>query len=183
MESLNTFNQSLRQLTNALTQTFEITQFERFFAAGGLVLQIIIGLGFVLCCLLLSRLWFRFFEFPKLLLICQQETSLLNAFQVINKARQSLQYSMWLISTSISICPLLGLMGTVVGMIEIFDSIAVNGVSDPQVLAAGVAKAILPTMAGMVIAISAMFLFAYIKRWMMRQRSLLEQLWLSKERA
>ncbi len=180
MSNLN-IEQGADEFLSALVRLFNVSQFERFFAAGGVVLQIIVGLGFVLCCLLLSRLWFRFFEFPKLLQVCQQETKVLSAFKIIGKARQSLQHSMWLISTSISICPLLGLMGTVVGMIEIFDSIAVEGVSDPQLLAAGVAKAILPTMAGMVIAISAMFLFAYIKRWVIRQRSVLEQLLLTKE--
>ena len=175
------FEQHLDEFMAAFIHLFEVSQFERFFAAGGVVLQIIVGLGFLLCCLLLSRLWFRFFEFPKLLQVCQQEACLIPAFKAISQTRQSLQHSMWLIGTSISICPLLGLMGTVVGMIEIFDSIAVEGVSDPQLLAAGVAKAILPTMAGMVVAISAMFLFAYIKRWVIRQRSVLEQLLLAKE--
>lgn len=176
-EALPLFN----QLLEALLDIFEVSQFERFFAAGGLVLQILIGLGFVLFCLLLSRLWFRFFEFPKLLLACQSESTVMGAYKSINKTRQLLAQSMWLIRTTISVCPLLGLMGTVVGMIEIFDTIALNGVNDPQVLASGVARAILPTMAGMVIAISAMFLFAYIKRWAVRQRSVLEQLSLAKE--
>jgi biopolymer transport protein ExbB len=169
------------EILYALLETFEISHFERFFAAGGVVLQVLIGLGFVLFCLLLSRLWFRFFEFPKMLLICQSETSGVGAFKSVYKARQLLAQSMWLIRTTISVCPLLGLMGTVVGMIDIFDTIAINGVNDPQVLASGVARAILPTMAGMVIAISAMFLFAYIKRWSARQRSVLVQLSLAKE--
>ncbi|MEH6446351.1 MAG: MotA/TolQ/ExbB proton channel family protein [Oceanospirillaceae bacterium] len=153
-----------------------ITQINLFLQTGGLVLQVLTLVAFVLFCMLLARLWFRFFEFPKTLRQCKKATNLAGFTLVENSAQLALQQSMSLIRTTINVCPLLGLVGTVVGMIEIFDVIALKGVSSAQLLAAGVAKAILPTMAGMVIAISAMFIFAYIQRWVVKQRRVLTKL-------
>jgi biopolymer transport protein ExbB len=153
-----------------------ITQINLFLQTGGLVLQVLTLVAFVLFCMLLTRLWFRFFEFPKTLRQCQSAENLASFTLVENSAQLALQQSMSLIRTTINACPLLGLVGTVVGMIEIFDVIALKGVSSAQLLAAGVAKAILPTMAGMVIAISAMFIFAYIQRWVVKQRRVLTKL-------
>ena len=62
-----------------------------------------------------------------------------------------------MIQTLVALCPLLGLMGTVTGMIVIFDVMATVGGSSPRAMAAGVAKATLTTMAGMVGALSGIF--------------------------
>lgn len=153
-----------------------LTQIERFFAAGGVILQALLVLGFILFSMMFARVWFRFVEFPAMIAQCRSATNYASFSRAAHQTGQALQQSMSLIRTTISVCPLLGLMGTVVGMIEIFDVIAMSGVANAQQLAAGVAKAILPTMAGMVIAISAMFMFAYIKRWVVRQRAYLIQL-------
>lgn len=75
---------------------------------------------------------------------------------VIHKANQSLQRNLGLLRTLIKLCPLLGLLGTVVGMLEIFDAVAITGGTNPRATAAGVSKAIITTMAGMVVAISAL---------------------------
>ena len=58
-----------------------------------------------------------------------------------------------LIGTLIKICPLLGLLGTVVGMLEVFDALAATGSNNPRSMAAGVSKATVSTLAGMVVAI------------------------------
>lgn len=75
---------------------------------------------------------------------------------IIHKANQSLQRNLGLLRTLIKLCPLLGLLGTVVGMLEIFDAVAITGGTNPRATAAGVSKAIITTMAGMVVAISAL---------------------------
>jgi biopolymer transport protein ExbB len=62
-----------------------------------------------------------------------------------------------MIRTLARLCPLFGLMGTVTGMIIIFDVMATTGSSSPKAMAAGVAKATLTTMAGMVGALSGIF--------------------------
>ena len=63
-----------------------------------------------------------------------------------------------------ALCPLLGLMGTVTGMIEVFDVMAISGTGNARSMAAGVSKATIPTMAGMVGALSGVFLVTIISR-------------------
>ena len=62
-----------------------------------------------------------------------------------------------LIKGLIALCPLLGLLGTVTGMISVFDVMAYTGTGSPRAMASGVAKATLPTMTGLVISISGLF--------------------------
>ena len=57
----------------------------------------------------------------------------------------------------IALCPMLGLLGTVYGMIEVFEVLAVLGTGNPRAMSTGVAKATIPTMAGMTIALSGLF--------------------------
>ena len=73
-----------------------------------------------------------------------------------------------------TICPLLGLIGTVTGMIEVFFVMAVSGGGDAKSMAGGVSKATIPTMAGMVGAISGIFAFNYLKSKVDRDLELLE---------
>lgn len=68
---------------------------------------------------------------------------------------------------------LLGLLGTVVGMIEVFDALAATGSSDARVIAAGVSKATLPTMAGLVAALSGFYFSTHLRR---KERRLFERL-------
>ncbi|MDP6436530.1 MAG: MotA/TolQ/ExbB proton channel family protein [Gammaproteobacteria bacterium] len=68
------------------------------------------------------------------------------------------------IQTLVALCPLLGLMGTVTGMIEVFDVMAISGTGNARSMASGVSKATIPTMAGMVGALSGVFLVTIITR-------------------
>ncbi len=54
----------------------------------------------------------------------------------------------------VAICPMLGLLGTVTGMISVFDVMATQGSSQPRLMASGISLATLPTMAGMVAALA-----------------------------
>lgn len=54
------------------------------------------------------------------------------------------------------ISPLIGLLGTVLGMVTVFDAIAVQGLGNAQVLSAGISKALVTTVAGLCIAIPAL---------------------------
>jgi len=62
-----------------------------------------------------------------------------------------------------SITPLLGLLGTVVGMIEVFATITTQGVGDAAALAGGISKALFTTAAGLSVAIPAMFFYRYLR--------------------
>jgi biopolymer transport protein ExbB len=55
-----------------------------------------------------------------------------------------------------SVAPLLGLLGTVLGMVEVFDQISTVGMGNPSVLAGGIAKALNTTVAGLCIAIPSL---------------------------
>jgi len=75
----------------------------------------------------------------------------------------------------VALCPLLGLMGTVTGMIEVFDVMAVSGTGNARSMASGVSKATIPTMAGMVGALSGVFLQTMITRTVERKVEYIEE--------
>jgi biopolymer transport protein ExbB len=77
--------------------------------------------------------------------------------RLISRFRLAANGPIPLIKTLVALCPLLGLMGTVTGMIEVFDVLAVAGTANARSMAAGVSKATIPTMAGMVGALSGVF--------------------------
>lgn len=68
------------------------------------------------------------------------------------------------LGTIASIAPLLGLLGTVVGMIKVFTAIMVNGVGDPGILAGGISEALLTTAAGLTVAIPSLIFHRYFER-------------------
>jgi len=67
------------------------------------------------------------------------------------------------LGTIASITPLLGLLGTVIGMITVFASIMENGVGDPSVLAGGISQALITTASGMSVAIPSLMFYRYFR--------------------
>jgi len=67
------------------------------------------------------------------------------------------------LGTIAAISPLLGLLGTVIGMIQAFDSITSQGVGDPKVLSGGIGVALITTAAGLLVAIPALVGFRYLR--------------------
>ena len=92
----------------------------------------------------------------------------------ISEAHHRMSQGLPLIKTLVALCPLLGLLGTVTGMIEVFDVMAVAGNGNPRAMASGVSRATIPTMAGMVAAISGMIFSVQLDRYAARQRHRLE---------
>ncbi|WP_305907932.1 MotA/TolQ/ExbB proton channel family protein [Methylomarinum sp. Ch1-1] len=68
------------------------------------------------------------------------------------------------LGTIASITPLLGLLGTVIGMIKVFSAIMVHGVGDPGVLAGGISEALITTAAGLTVAIPSLIFHRYFER-------------------
>ena len=68
-----------------------------------------------------------------------------------------LKRNIGVIRALVAICPLLGLLGTVTGMIAVFDVMTLSGSGDARAMASGVSKATVPTMAGMVAALSGVY--------------------------
>ena len=94
--------------------------------------------------------------------------------KLISQARMQINQYLPIIKTLVALCPLLGLLGTVTGMIEVFNIMAVTGGGDAKSMAGGVSRATVPTMAGMVAAISGLFANTYITRNAKRQSQFLE---------
>ncbi len=91
------------------------------------------------------------------------------------EAHNALNQHLNLIKALVSICPMLGLLGTVTGMISVFDVMANQGTSDPRLMASGISMATLPTMAGMVAALAGVFAHARIQKACHRREIALEQ--------
>ncbi|MCZ6802729.1 MAG: MotA/TolQ/ExbB proton channel family protein [Proteobacteria bacterium] len=67
------------------------------------------------------------------------------------------------LGTIASISPLLGLLGTVIGMIKVFTVITAQGVGDPSVLSEGISEALLTTAAGLSVAIPSLMFHRYFR--------------------
>ena len=78
------------------------------------------------------------------------------------------------IQTLVALCPLLGLLGTVTGMISVFQVMAASGSGNVRAMAAGVSQATVPTMAGMVGALSGVLLVTLLSRRAAREVGFLE---------
>ncbi len=67
------------------------------------------------------------------------------------------------LGTIASITPLLGLLGTVIGMIKVFAAITAHGVGNPSVLAGGISEALITTAAGLSVAIPSLIFYRYFR--------------------
>ena len=67
------------------------------------------------------------------------------------------------LGTIAAISPLLGLLGTVVGMVNVFEAITSQGVGNPAVLAGGISEALITTAAGLIVAIPALIGYRYLR--------------------
>lgn len=134
-----------------------------FFDKGGFVLYIVFAIAIFLWTLLIERYIYLSFEYKK------QKKAVLNDVKTLNvntkfkdeikrylveDSNLKLKSGLDFIKTLIIVCPLVGLLGTVTGMIEVFDVMAITGSSNVKSMANGVSMATIPTMAGMVVALS-----------------------------
>lgn len=76
----------------------------------------------------------------------------------------SLARRLWALETIVTAAPLLGLVGTVVGMMRAFKVIGSDGIVNPTAVTGGVAEALIATVVGLIIALVALFGFNYFSR-------------------
>jgi biopolymer transport protein ExbB len=81
----------------------------------------------------------------------------------IAEANRAIVGPLPLIRAVVALCPLIGLLGTVTGMIRVFEVMAVLGTGNAREMASGVSAATLPTLAGMVVALSGMYPVAHFQ--------------------
>lgn len=155
-----------------------------FMSAGGNVLWLIAILTFFMWAMAIERiLFFRAGlreEAAKALALWEgrPERKSWNAHQIrtalISRVKEKINQSLPMIQTMVALAPLLGLLGTVTGMIEVFHVMAVTGGGDAKQMAGGVSRATIPTMAGMVAALSGVFVNTYVTRVAVREGQLIE---------
>ena len=138
-----------------------------FLELGGDVLYGIMFVLFLMWTFILERLWYFYRVHPN------EKKAIVNNWEaradttswyakrireeMISKTSIALKTNVGLIKALIAICPLLGLMGTVTGMVSVFDVMTYAGTSNARAMAAGVSMATVPTMAGMVAALSGVY--------------------------
>ncbi len=88
---------------------------------------------------------------------------------MISRVSNKIEQNLPIIKTLLALAPLLGLLGTVTGMIEVFEVMAFSGTGNPRSMAAGVSKATIPTMAGMVVALSGVLASTLLSRFAHRR--------------
>ncbi|OGT65207.1 MAG: biopolymer transporter ExbB [Gammaproteobacteria bacterium RIFCSPLOWO2_02_FULL_47_50] len=138
-----------------------------FFETGGPVFFAVLVTSFFLWALILERYWYFFMVFP------QKLEEVLNKWQHRNdhsswyawRVREGLLADIVIsskenlipIKAITTVLPLLGLLGTVTGMIAIFEVLKVFGTGNTQGMASGISRALLPTIAGLVTALAGLF--------------------------
>lgn len=167
-----------------LLLTEMLNAIREFMDTGGIVLTVIAGVIFLMWLLILERLFFTWFSFKGLRTEYlshwqgRSERESWNAQQIrvayISRAKEQLNSNLPLINTMVALCPMLGLLGTVTGMIQVFDVMAVSGSGNARSMASGVSRATIPTMAGMVGALSGVFAVTWLQRNAKKQAELLE---------
>ena len=93
---------------------------------------------------------------------------------MISRFSEATNKGIAMIQTLVALCPLLGLLGTVTGMISVFEVMAASGSGNVRAMAAGVSQATVPTMAGMVGALSGVLLVTLLTRRASREVEFLE---------
>ncbi|GLR70650.1 MotA/TolQ/ExbB proton channel family protein [Agaribacter marinus] len=158
-----------------------------FIATGGDVLYFVAAALFLMWVLMIERYWYLSAVFPKVRkqIIAdwdaRKDTTSWYAHRIrdawISRASDNLQARLLIIRTLVAMCPLIGLLGTVTGMINVFETMSTQGTGNARLMAAGISMATIPTMAGMVAALSGLFFSSRLEaKAKMHKESLIDSL-------
>ena len=152
-----------------------------FIEQGGPVLWLIFGACLLLWSLILERLWFVRITWPRRARQLAADWEARGDRRswrakkireaIVSEGAMQLHAMLPLIRMLVALCPLLGLLGTVLGMIGVFEVIAVSGNDDAQAMARGVYRATIPTMSGLVVALTGIFFTVRLRRLAERETS------------
>jgi len=114
----------------------------------------------------------------KLLAICLGEPNIKQRedalFNYLMFDKQHLEHWLGTIAIIAAVAPLLGLLGTVSGMIETFKLMTIFGSGDASVVSGGISEALVTTELGLIVAIPALLIHAILQRWVKQRLSLSE---------
>ena len=146
---------------------------DELFIRGGPVLYILFGLTFLIFTLLVDKYLFIFVQSKTW--VNAKFASFVNSnppsstkykfveATLISNVKRKTASNIKVLDGLIGMTPMIGLLGTVYGMIEVFEVLSFMGTGNPRAMSSGVAKATIPTMAGMVAALSGLFISTRIE--------------------
>ena len=156
---------------------------EALMGAGGQLVAWIFVAGVTMWTLIFERMWFFRSKLPGLAEEAIQqwerrpEHKSWAAHQVrkalISRLNGAMSANLPMLKVLVPLCPLLGLVGTVTGMLEVFDSMAILGSADARTMASGVSKAMNCTMTGLAVSVSGMYPVFQFQAAIRRQTELL----------
>ena len=165
--------------------TEALSSIRDFMEQGGSVLWLIAILVFFMWGMIFERIWYLSHAHEEYVSDLaskwnsRKDKKSWHALQIrekmMSQAKMEINKNISIIQTCIVLAPLLGLLGTVTGMIEVFQVMAFSGGGDARAMAGGVSKATLPTMAGMVVSLSGIFAMIYISSVSDRHTGILEE--------
>jgi biopolymer transport protein ExbB len=144
-----------------------------FLELGGDVLWAIMAVLLLMWTLILERLWYLYRVHPRrrraIVETWRSRADTTSWFArriregLVSEAALELRQNVGLIKALVAVCPLLGLLGTVTGMIAVFDVMTYAGGGNARAMAAGVSMATVPTLAGMVAALSGVYFGSWLE--------------------
>ena len=155
-----------------------------FLEMGGPVLYAILGIAAVMWALIIERLWYLLRVLPREIGAAGPEwdgarrglaprplDEAKRTWYAVNLRRsilsrvgQGARRNLTFIQTLMQVLPLLGLLGTVWGMVHVFDIMTVFGTGNARLMASGVSRATIPTMSGLVAALSGLYLIYWLRQ-------------------
>jgi len=157
-----------------MTSLWSIQQnIQAFVELGGPVIWALLAASLLMWFLILERIWFIRVSWParskKMIRNWEARKDQFSwkarsiREEQLSCASMELHALLPLIQILVVLCPLLGLLGTVTGMIGVFDVIALSGNDDAQAMARGVYRATIPTMSGLVVALTGIFFTMHLR--------------------
>jgi biopolymer transport protein ExbB len=150
---------------------------------GGPYVLWIFACGVLLWTLVLERIWYfrrvlpgqasamhqRWQERPEHRSWCARQIRT----AMISRLNGAMNANLTLMQVLVPLSPLLGLIGTVSGMLEVFDSMALRGSADARTMASGVSHAMICTMTGLAVSITGLYPVYYFRSRVRRETELL----------
>ena len=137
---------------------------QAFLDRGGPVLIVIMAATFFMWALILERLFYFRFAHKQVAAEAiaewrsrsDRKSTLAHWVKdkLVSEVRLKAEQNVQLSKAMVALAPLLGLLGTVTGMVAVFDVMAITNGADAKAMSAGVSRATIPTMAGMVASLS-----------------------------
>ena len=144
--------------------------FNNFIDQGGPIVFVLFFISMYLFILIAAKFKFLFFDISEIQEKFENRMKSLekDQYYLLNSSIQKSDFKSVVlkdfntIQILITLCPVLGLLGTVTGMIEVFDVVSFFGTGNARALASGITKATLPTMTGMAISIIGLLTFTVL---------------------